>query len=778
MSGEEDSGAQDRVQEDTREYPCVTLMDVATHPRWTSWREVIKTDKRGKTSLQKVPLDLYTGELGSSTDPKKWGTYEQANEYAQKLKSELEKNERTKNLHVEVGVILGDFFEVIIAGVDLDSCRNPETGEIAPWAVEIIKRFDTYTEVSPSGTGVKLFFTWYEKQDGAFVRQALPGEGKHKVKFTRGGKEGGHPEAIELHLSNSFYTYTGKRLPDSTDILRPIPRETLEWLLYEAGPALRLDGAAEDKASPKRGAGQRGGSRRRQRDESASGEAWHIACEVMMRPGTDEELWAEMIAALKANPITLDWMGRTQGPERQLERLFTRAKAKVEKVQDSGDLVTEGTVADAFVRDHGAGLRYCHGHQAWFLWDGTRWHRDDVKRAFQYAHNLAQRLAQGQEAKVAVACGRASFAGGVERIAQAKPALAVNADHWDADPWLLGTPDGTVDLRTGLLHPASPGHRITKQTSVAPASTAHCPLWLRFLREATAGDDALIEFLQRWFGYTLTGETREHALLFVHGDGGNGKSVAINTVFDILGDYAKQAAMEAFTAIKAGMSRGTNDIAELVGRRMVVATEVDKGRTWDEARINQLTGGDKVTARLLYANNIEFTPSFKLTISGNHKPALKSVNDAARRRFNIVPFNHKPANPDLRLREKLHAEWPGILRWMIEGCLKWRASGLQRPKVVADATENYFRDQNTLEDWLNEKCSVDRGNSAMTEASSALYRDWQAWAKAQGEDAGTNKSFSAQLEGEGFEKLRKKTGVVFQGLKLRDAGMNLGEAGR
>jgi putative DNA primase/helicase len=141
-----------------------------------------------------------------------------------------------------------------------------------------------------------------------------------------------------------------------------------------------------------------------------------------------------------------------------------------------------------------------------------------------------------------------SFAKGVEAFAQADPAFAVTIDTWDKDPFLLGTPDGTVDLRTGRLRDADPADGVTKLTSVAPAALTDCPPWLRFLNESTGGDVELIRFLQQWCGYSLTGDTREHALIFIYGGGGNGKSVFLNTVSHIMADYATMAAMDTFTA--------------------------------------------------------------------------------------------------------------------------------------------------------------------------------------------------------------------------------------
>ena len=211
--------------------------------------------------------------------------------------------------------------------------------------------------------------------------------------------------------------------------------------------------------------------------------------------------------------------------------------------------VTEDWVALAFTRAHRDDLRFCHTAGAWFRWTGAIWRKEVTRLAFDWAREIGRDLSEGNgNDKVRAIAGKSAFAIGVRTIRQADRAFAVTGEMWDADPWLLGTPGGTVDLRTGLLRPARQADHITKSAAVTPADRADCPQWLEFLDQATAGDRALVGFLRRWFGYTLTGITREHALLFVFGDGGNGKGVAMNTVAGIMGDYAVNAAMDSFTA--------------------------------------------------------------------------------------------------------------------------------------------------------------------------------------------------------------------------------------
>jgi putative DNA primase/helicase len=347
-------------------------------------------------------------------------------------------------------------------------------------------------------------------------------------------------------------------------------------------------------------------------------------------------------------------------------------------------------------------------------------------------------------------CGKTSFAAGVERFAQADRAFAVTSELWDPDHYLLGTPDGTIDLHSGEIKAPRPQDFITKITAVTPAATADCPVWLRFLREATAEDDALISYLQCFCGYVLTGDTREHALLFVFGPGGNGKTVFLNTVLAILGDYARVAAMETFTS--SPTDKHPTDLAMLRAARLVCATETGEGRAWAESRIKQLTGGDPISARFMRQDFFTYIPAFKLVFIGNHKPALRNVDDAARRRFNIVPFLNKPPNPDQHLEQKLRAEWPAILRWMIDGCLAWQRDGLVRPAIVVEATEQYFNEQDVLQQWVEECCET--GGRNLSDTSANLFRSWNGYAIASGEKPGTKKWFSQSLIRLCFEPAR------------------------
>lgn len=427
--------------------------------------------------------------------------------------------------------------------------------------------------------------------------------------------------------------------------------------------------------------------------------------------------------------------------------------------------LSEDRAALAFAERFGETLRFDHHRGVWLTWTGAIWRPDETQAVVDAMRGLVRVLAEDATSRSRAKAEKRAFIAGVEGLCRTDRAFARTSADFDRDPFLLGTPEGTVDLNTGELRPAAPEDGITRAAAVAPSPEADCPRWRRFLADAVGGDEELIVFLQRWAGYGLTGDTREHALVFIYGDGGNGKSVFQNTITGILGAYAATAAMETFTAAKS--ERHPTDLAMLRGARLVTASETEEGRAWAESRIKALTGGDPITARFMRQDFFTYQPQFKLTIVGNHKPLLHNIDDAARRRLCLVPFTRKPPEPDRELEAKLRTEWPGILRWMIEGCLDWRANGLPRASAVVAATDDYFADQDLVGQWLDEACVVEIGNSHRFERVAALYESWTAYARRAGEDPGAIKSFSPRLERRGLCKKHTKLGRAFEGIELK-----------
>ncbi|UFN48120.1 phage/plasmid primase, P4 family [Roseomonas sp. OT10] len=694
----------------------VTLATLASHPRWVAWQ----TEGRGPQGKPtKVPY-APGGAKAKADAPATWGSRAEAEARAAQLPRPFGSG--------GIGLELGDHAGLCIGGIDLDTCRA-ETGDLAPWALPVLARFPTYAEVSPSGSGVKLFFL-YDPADAPSLRQAM-GTATGR-KWARKG--GDHPPGIEFYICGRFFAVTGERHPDAPEELRPAALADLLWLIQEAGPGMAAgaSGESQERARTRSGGqGTKGGGK----DGSRSAKAFRMAAEVK-RAGGD---YAAFLDRLEEDPDTAAWKADKGLPDgaREARRTWDRAS----QAANDDVLLTEHGVALAFTRQFRDRLRYCHSTGAWFEWAGTHWRQDRKHAAFSFARTLVAQANREAEFKTQAITGKAAFAAGVEKFAQRDPAHAAVAEDWDADPMLLATPGGTVDLRTGRMRLARPEDMMTRVAAVAPSREVPPDRWLRFLDETTGRDDALIGFLQRWCGYCLTGLTREQALLFGHGAGGNGKSVFLNTVAKIMGDYAAVAAMDTFTASHG--EKHPTDLAALRGARMVVSSETEEGRTWAEQRIKQMTGGDPVTARFMRQDFFTYTPQFKLTIIGNHKPVLKNLDEAMRRRMNLVPFTRKPAVKDAELEEKLKAEWPGILAWMLDGCLLWQRDGLMRPPVVIEATAEYFAEQDYFARWLAECCILD---ATLSTKPAALLGSFHQWCQANGEEVADNKRLRGMIE--------------------------------
>jgi putative DNA primase/helicase len=420
---------------------------------------------------------------------------------------------------------------------------------------------------------------------------------------------------------------------------------------------------------------------------------------------------------------------------------------------------SEDAFADIFVEKYRDKLRYDHTSGRWYEFDGAAWRKDETGIGEYYARITCREHGDGRKE-----VGKRSFHAAVERCARVVPGIAVTNEIFDRDEWLLGTPDGTVNLINGKTIPASPGQYISKLTACGP-QPGRPDLWLGFLEEATGGDQQVIDFLQMWCGYALTGMTNEHTFLFVHGGGGNGKSVFLNTVSKILGDYATTAPMETFTASK--FQGHSTDLAMLAGARLVTASETEEGRAWAEAKIKQMTGADPITARFMRQDNFTFIPKFKLTIVGNHAPVVENADAAMRRRFRILSFDRKPKRPDMALEAKLKEEWPQILAWMIEGTEKWRTGGLTIPEAMKSATDAYFEAQDVMGQFLESYCVVRKG---AYERKNNLFQAWVNFCRENGEEPGRQRSFTQQLEKLGFRSSRDTTSSrhrVMRGIELK-----------
>jgi putative DNA primase/helicase len=745
-----------------------TLSDLEAHPLWVAWKEV---DRDGKPA--KVPFDPSTGGKARSDNRTTWASRASAAKRA----AHLLKNGGKGGVGIMLGPIEHDS-EWSLGGIDLDSSRDPTTGILHPWASDVVELIESYVEISPSNEGVKIFFR-YRTSDLPRIREMMQTD--HGKSWSRGS----HCE-IALHVTNRYFTVTDRSLhpDDIADLLgggqnelATIKLAKLRTLIKDIGPSFA--GKSEKPA----------------RDESGSGYGYRFFLD---QAGAGVTFKAAFAALDAEDGQAGEWSRRAT--EREIKRTWDNAckvaiakqaeiVGKFSNLDDIDDLLgsddgpvgklkgfalNEDGVALAFTKRHRDQLRFCHSTGRWFEWTGTHWRREETQLAFTWARDACRDMASSHPKNAqAKALSRAASASAVERYARADRAFAVTMERWDPDPWLLGTPGGTVDLRTGKLRPGRQDDFITKLTAVAPIplddfdADRDCPRWLEFLDQVTEGNSEAIQFLQSWFGYSLTGDTREEALLFVHGPGGSGKSTAVNAIGDLLGDYCVNIATETLSASK--FDRHPTEIARLRGARMARASETEQGRTWAQQRITALTGGDTITARYMRQDDFEFRPVFKLTIVGNHRPSIQNVDAAIRRRFNVMPFDHLPERADHTLKGALRTEWAGILSWAIVGCLNWQRDGMVRPEIVRDTTNSYFEEQDTFQLWIDDCCETGK---AFADTTENLWQSWEWFARRSGDDPGSrNKTFPEMMQSRGYVAIRNSNriqGRGFKGIKARE----------
>ena len=429
---------------------------------------------------------------------------------------------------------------------------------------------------------------------------------------------------------------------------------------------------------------------------------------------------------------------------------------------------TELSLANDFARQMEDHARHVAKWGRWLYWEGGVWKEEETTRAFDEARYLVWAEAdRAPTAKLRNQLSRAATVAAVERLAKAGRRIAATTDIWDRDTGLLNSPGGVVDLATGDIRPHRPEDYMTKSTAVSPAPPGtEAPMWLRFLDRIFEADQEVIASLQRYVGYCLTGSTQEHKIAFLHGVGRNGKSVFLNTTSRIMNDYAVAAPMEVFVA--TNQERHSTDVAGLRGARLVTAQEVESGRRWDEAKVKALTGGDPITARFMRQDNFTFDPQFSLILAGNHKPRIRNVDVAIRSRFLLFPFRViiPEDERDPLLAQELEAEWPAILRWMIDGCLQWQEIGLAPCQAILDATEEYMNAEDQIASWIEDHCIEDP--NAMTR-SMMLYENYKEWCERNGLRHGTQKAFSEKLSERQLDKTRDSKGRwAFIGLEVKN----------
>jgi putative DNA primase/helicase len=726
--------------------------------QWVSW----KKESVG-TKVKKIPLDPEKGVFARVSDASTWSSFEKALHFYRSGGCD------------GIGFVFKEDDPYL--GLDLDHCMDPQTGQIQPWAKEIIDKMESYTEVSPSGAGVHIF-----------VKGKLPGL---KKKF----------QGVEIYDRGRFFTVTGHCLENTPNTIEERQERLIETYnrLNEAHihNGHSASAGCMDANKTVQRLSERFGTRFTDLWEGAWSQRYGSQSEAdlalchFLGIGTDGDSLL-MDQLFRQSGLFREKWDYQRGPSSYGNKTIQKAlsskfldegvqTSEQEKTSQGGEYkLTDLGNGERFADFCKEKARFCKKWKSWLVWDGRRWTRDDkneisiwAKKVIRKMYAEASREADDVKRTALVKHARASennsrIKAMIER-ASAEPPMPVIPEELDVKTWLFNCLNGTIDLKTGSIRPHDPNNMMTQLAPVAYNPDAKCPLWLKFLDQVLDGNRELIEFLKRAIGYSLTGVTREQCLFMLHGNGANGKSTFINTIGTMLGDYAKQTPTETLLVKQKGAI--PNDIARLVGARLVMASEAEMGQALAESLIKQMTGEDILSARFLHGEWFDFTPTHKVFLGTNHKPVIRGVDHAIWRRIRLIPFNVTipDEDQDHRLREKLENELEGILAWAVRGCLEWQKQGLGEPDEVADATGEYRQEMDLFGRFLSDCCEI---GPAATVSSRDIYQAYAKWCEENGESCMTQSQVVARLQEKAFTKRRvgETKMTTWFGLRLSDAG--------
>jgi len=478
------------------------------------------------------------------------------------------------------------------------------------------------------------------------------------------------------------------------------------------------------------------------------------------------------------------WLANGGTPEKLLELIEAAAvfapKAGGErKKKTAAPPLTDSGNAERLAARYGDQIGFCKVWGKWLVCDGKRWTEDRTRELGRLAKAVAREIPAELEgvkdsdkikAILRWAANSENDAKIKAMLSRAEAELPFVPEQFDPPEtsYLLNVENGTVDLRTGELHPHDRGQRITRLAPVVFDPFATCPLWEKFLLRIMDNNRDLIDFLQRAVGLSLIGELLERILLICFGIGGNGKSIFRETSTDLLGDYALSAPISTFME-KRGDSI-PNDLARLKGVRFVAASESEQGQRLAPATIKAVTGGDTVSARFLHAEWFDFRPVFTPWLCTNHKPNIPDGGDKALwDRIRLIPFEVEISEEErianATFLAMLREEWPGILQWMIRGCLEYQAEGLRPPNEVMAATKVYRDEQDTLSDFLEQCCVLETLREV---GKTDLYNAYKRWAEDQGDRPMSGNAFGRRMANRGVDSSRQATRRFWIGIGLRE----------
>lgn len=462
--------------------------------------------------------------------------------------------------------------------------------------------------------------------------------------------------------------------------------------------------------------------------------------------------------------------------------LFKDGKVGVGEPKKHYDMTDTGNAHRLFDK-FGSIIRYSYNRKKWFYWDGKVWRQDDsgeVKKLADVICDDIKREAfmeQDEKTQADLLKWANKTAGSKGKEAMIKECqhldgIPASPDDFDAYTDYVNCQNGIINLRNGELIPHDSNFMMSKIChSEYDASGKKPELWMSFLDDITNHNRELQEYIQRAVGYSLTGSTEEQCAYFLYGIGNNGKSTFLDTIADLFGGYAANAQPETIMMKRFGDNGAGSDIARLKGARFVTSEEPTEGVRLNEGLLKQLTGGSKVTCRFLYGDEFEYTPEFKIWIATNHKPIVRGTDFGIWRRIKLIPFevNIPKEKVDKNLKYKLRKEFPQILRWAVEGCIKWRKYGINEPGCVQEAVKEYKQEMDLLAGFIEQCIEIDYDHDLKVPASD-LFKAYSRWAKENNEFEMSSKKFFTEITKKLPEKGRNGKGIFYKNIRIVQYG--------
>jgi putative DNA primase/helicase len=702
-------------------------------PQWVVW----EYEQRGGKPT-KVPYNARTGFKAKSTEPRTWSAFQKAVDAF------------NRGGWDGIGFVLDGQ-----AGIDVDKGFDPATGQLKIWAQAIIDAVPTYWEISPSGKGAKgiALASWSSK----------------------GRRRGYEDGEVEMYCRARFFAITGRRLEGTSanvescqpqvdrlyEKLFPVQSKAASISKPQLlGPADASDQRIIDKVIGKSKfarlwSGDIGGYRSASEADLAllNQIAFYVGPDpvridnIFRQSGLCRDKWTER-ADYRDSTITRALSNKTEF-YRWRSAMMTPARAAAssngtgKRVEWQPPHLTQQVNAERLVEVIDGNARFNKSRGEWMWFDGRRFDIDDSGRVARAAKRVARQtwgfvrsglagIERRTAFKHATDSEKAVGIAAMMTLAETESGIPICETDVDTDHYLFNCLNGTIDLRTCALRPHRREDLITKLASVAYDPNAPRPVFEAFLHRIMAGNATMIAYLRRLLGRCLSGDISEQEVYFCIGEGANGKSVLIDTVLGILGDYG-DTAPESLLTVRSHDEHAT-EIAALCGMRLVVASETEEGARLKVQRVKRMTGDKKLRGRFMRRDFFTFNRTHKLIIVSNNKPVIRETKHAIWRRIRLVPFSVviPDDEQDGELTEKLKHEWPGILAWLVEGYRDWKKGGMRTPKEVLVATRNYRSEQDPLADYIADRCVI--GASTVRVSRNAVFTDYMSWCVDTGEN--------------------------------------------